>query len=247
MQRCPHCGWPADGHDCPHCVAAAAVGVPSGRDAAEVADSAADDWQVVARFGNAAEAGYFANELEYAIDCEPRLEQRDDFDPVHHFWRTSYVLSVPDDHADTAVVQLRRILDGEPIESSAAPAARVASSRLAGRAADAMHDGAPDDDANGESGINWVPIVLTIAAGSLVLWAGKKAPPLRRPAPPDDALRVDFWDALGRDRAPWVQRSETDGVRELVIDAATGHAVLREDRDGDGQFEHEVRYATGKN
>ncbi len=246
MPRCSTCGWPASSDvGCPRClptssdVPLTALGRPD--------DSSADgdEWEVVARFGNAAEAGYFANELEYAIGCEPRLEHRDDFDAIQHFWRTSYVLSVPARRGDYARDQLRRILDGAPLESVAE--SRPADRSAGDRATRPRFDERAVDDAVA-SGINWVPLVLTLAAGSLVLWAGKKVHLPRRPAAPDDALRVDVWDVLGRDRTPWVQQRDGDGgVRELLIDAATGRALLREDADGDGVFERETEYATRAN
>ena len=244
MQRCATCGWPA-GVDvaCPRCRSAVDETPRTATACSSASAGQDDDWEVVARFGNAAEAGYFANELEYAIGCEPRLEHRDDFDPISHFWRTSYVLSVPGQRGEVARTQLRRILDGETIDPC---------HETAGRSADGVGPRQRLDNQlladAGTSGINWVPIVLTLAAGSLVLWAGKKAHFPRRPAAPDEALRIDVWDVLGRDKAPWVQQPDGQrGVRELRIDAATGRAVLREDADGDGVFERETEYATRAN
>jgi hypothetical protein len=243
MPRCPECGRLFDTQGlCQRCDQR--HGSDSNAGARDAAIDAADDWRTVARFGNAAEAGYFANELEFAIGCEPRLVQRDDFDAAHHFWRTSYVLSVPEQLAELAATQLRRILDGEPGEAAA-----LTSRELPRQDRRREFGYEPTSaDAGTPSGINWVPIVLTLAAGSLVLWAGKKQHAPRRPAAPDDAQRVDIWDALDRDQLPWVQRSNegNGGVRELVVDAASGQALLREDRDGDGVFESETRYDTGR-
>jgi hypothetical protein len=239
MSRCPECGRLSDAQGrCPRCERHGYESNPATRDAPT---ECVDDWCTVARFGNAAEAGYFANELEFAIGCEPRLVQRDDFDAMHHFWRTSYVLSVPGELAELAAAQLRRILDGEPTEPAVASPERREDQRRG------FGDERQSVDAGTPSGINWVPIVLTLAAGSLVLWAGKKQHAPRRPAAPDDALRVDIWDALDRDQLPWVQRSDesSGSVRELVVDAASGRALLREDRDGDGVFESETHYKTG--
>lgn len=244
MQRCATCGWPAGlDETCPRCRSATETPQAVSTCSIGTADAADEAWEVVARFGNAAEAGYFANELEYAIGCEPRLEHCDDFDPISHFWRTSYVLSVPGQRGELARTQLRRILDGEAIE----PVHEADGRSPGGGALRSSVDSQVLAEA-GASGINWVPIVLTLAAGSLVLWAGKKAHFPRRPAAPDEALRIDVWDVLGRDQAPWIQQPDGDrGVRELRIDAATGRAVLREDADGDGVFERETEYATRAN
>lgn len=244
MQRCTTCGWPAGlDETCPRCRSATDETPRTATACSSGAATQDDVWEVVARFGNAAEAGYFANELEYAIGCEPRLEHCDDFDPISHFWRTSYVLSVPGQRGDLARTQLRRILDGEAIEPVSEFSGRSTGGPVPRRSVDSQVLAE-----TGASGINWVPIVLTLAAGSLVLWAGKKAHFPRRPAAPDEALRIDVWDVLGRDQAPWVQQPVGErGVRELRIDAATGRAVLREDADGDGVFERATEYATRAN
>jgi hypothetical protein len=236
MVRCLHCGWTSDsGDECPRCrgrlAPVASPGLPSGADPAD----GPGDWLTVARFANAAEAGYFADELHHVLECEPRIDVRDDFDAVHACWHTRYSLSVPAALAERAHAQLHQMIDGEweQLES-------------AGRSAAAGRDPfgiAPGDQGGsgptGPSGVNWVPIMLTLAAGSIVIWAGnKKAHPPRRAPAPGDGQRFDLIDVLSSDRAPWVQHLSRGGVRELIVDGATGAAQVREDADGDGVFEH---------
>jgi hypothetical protein len=195
---------------------------------------------VVARFGNAAEAGYFADELDYALGVEPRLDCRDDFDAVHHHWRSRFVLSVPVQHAEQAHKILACLLDGEtPVPAhrdddltSAAP----------------FHHPRPTmrSETSGSVGssVKWAPVLLTLAAGSLVFWHGKKPPMQRQPPAPRDALRIQLGDAPGVRDAPWVQTVEGGLRRELHFPATDGEAVLREDRDGDGVFEREYTVET---
>jgi hypothetical protein len=197
--------------------------------------SSGERWTVVARFANAAEAGYFANELDYLLGSEPRLDCRDDFDAVQHHWRSGYVLSVPDAIAERARVELRGLLeDGgaaahEREEGIAETAVAVSFDHRRVIAGPVKAPGAT---------VKWGPLFLTLAAGSLVIWHGKKPQLQRQPANPRD-VRVSLYDAPGLREAPWVQQSG-DGVRrELDFTEPGGTAVLREDRDGDGAFDRE--------
>lgn len=232
MRQCRHCGWTcgADGV-CPRCSSDAEEHRDS-RDAGVAAD-ASDVWTVIARFANAAEAGYFANELDYHLGCEPRLDFRDDFDALHHRWRTGYALSVPESLADRARAQLQRILEQEPEDAACAGAAipSIGEAETQLTATSGVSD---------LSAIKWAPLFLTLAAGSLVIWYSKKVHVQRHPVAPREALRISLRDALGDDSTPWVQESAERGRRELVIDARGEGAILREDRDGDGVFEREM-------
>jgi hypothetical protein len=237
MRQCPQCGgWCDRGQTCSRC------GLSSDGEFSEPggdAESASDAWAAVARFGNAAEAGYFANELDYVLGVEPRLDCRDDFDAVHHHWRSGFVLSVPDQHADRAREVLTRLLDGDSPEpairdedlESAVP---FTHSRLSGPAA-VRPSG---------SHVKWAPLFLTLAAGSLAFWHGKKPPVQRQPPPPRDALRIHLRETPGLGEAPWIQIMDGGARRELHFPDVDGEATLREDRDGDGVFEREYTIET---
>jgi hypothetical protein len=213
---------------------------PPGSDSTD----APGEWLTVARFGNAAEAGYFADELHHVLGCEPRIDVRDDFDAVHACWHTRYLLSVPAALAEHAHAQLHQMLDGEWEQLESAGRSTLAGHNPFGIAAGDQR--APG--ATGPSVVNWVPIMLTLAAGSFVIWAGnKKAHPPRRPPAPRDGQRFDLIDVLSSDSAPWVQHLNRGGVRELVIDGVTGAAQVREDVDGDGVFEREFVFGRRDN
>lgn len=218
---------------CSHCEESGEGGAP---EQVGAEDAGGDDWAIVARFANAAEAGYFANELEYALGVEPRLDCRDDFEAVHHHWRSGFVLSVPGSHAVAAHELLRRLLDPESSHAVEREECLEAATpcRLERLAIPVERDRALT------SSVKWAPLFLTLAAGSLAIWPGKKPAPQRRPAaPPADAMPISLRDAPGLADAPWVQTRD-DGVRrELQFRGADGKAMLREDRDGDGVFERE--------
>lgn len=237
MLRCLHCGnvCNRDG-GCAHC-----DDRPAEFHASDNLEAETDaGWTVIARFANAAEAGYFANELEYVLGFEPRLDCRDDFDAIHHYWRSGFVLSVPEPLADRARTALRQALDSESEERPAqdgVPAAAVPV--LFPRRFVDQHAAR----SNG-SAIKWGPLFLTLAAGSLVIWHGKKPPLHRAPAQPDRAERIPLREVPGLHDAGWVQ--DRGGVRRELIFAAPGaDGTLREDRDGDGVYERQFTVRVG--
>jgi hypothetical protein len=197
-------------------------------------------WSVIARFANAAEAGYFADELDYALGFEPRLDCRDDFDAVHHHWRSRFVLSVPERHAERAREVLTCLLDGAAAESTNREDRFESAVPFTHRRLD------PRSEATRSAGshVKWAPLFLTLAAGSLAFWHGKKPPVQRQAFAPQDALRIQLGDAPGLRDAPWVQTVEGGLRRELHFPARDGEAVLREDRNGDGIFEREYTLET---
>lgn len=194
----------------------------------------------VARFANAAEAGYFAHELLYHADIESELATQDHFDAVDHRWITQFVLSVPEALAQAAAEALHALVaenHNDPGDFDdgldAAPAALPLRSSVMSA-----------ELGNADSGVNWVPIILTLAAGSAVFFgakhwqvvagrAAKAGPPAQR--------REDLWQHLATPDAPWTQPAGPGhGTRQLWIRPQQLRAELREDTDGDGVFERSV-------
>lgn len=218
MWHCPGCGFTLDPADpsCPRCQSPTPP----------IAESLSD-WSVIARFGNAAEAGYFAHELAALLEIDPRITERDVLDEFSHAWRTTYLLAVPGPMAEKATNALRTIIQatsddgGQPLEFS-----------------ERRDRTCPTIDTDRElfasSRINWVPIVLTLTAGTFVFWATRKpaAGPVGKG--PGDEL----WKALISHPEPWTQQGANGRViRQLFVDPVRDRIQIREDLDGDGLFE----------
>ena len=235
MRQCSECGrWCHGAESCSRC---SEQEVSPARVAEEPQN---DHWAVVARFGNAAEAGYFADELNYALGFEPRLDCRDDFDAVHHHWRSRFVLSVPEHHAESAREVLAGLLDGAAAEATDREERLASGVPFNHR----RNEARPESARPAGSHVKWAPLFLTLAAGSLAMWHGKKPPVQRQPLAPQDALRIQLGEAPGLRDAPWVQTVEGGPRRELHFPAHKDEAVLREDHDRDGIFEREYTLET---
>lgn len=202
--------------------------------------------EIIARFGSAAEAGYFAHELLHTEAIPVRLTSDESFDALRGFWSTRYVLAVPVDKATSAklalsdLVEATRNDDGfESHETGSLAATPEPPTKYSQARSQGFDDPEIfDRDRYDDRGVNWVPIVLTLTAGSLAFWVARKAqepPPERPPVGQQDA---DLWDTLTNEPAPWYQPINGGrGIRELSIDRQHNQAILREDLDGDGVFE----------
>ncbi|MBX3438992.1 MAG: hypothetical protein KF861_15990 [Planctomycetaceae bacterium] len=229
MPKCPHCHsrFAELLDECPECRGCGDR--PS--------DVFADDNQsaepvspyvAVARFHNVAEAGYFHCELEGRLDCDVRLATQNDFDAANATWRNHYILSVPAAEAETATLLLKQLVAETADTDVAHPDP--------GRVATSLDE--TSDPVFSEPRIHWAPIVLTLTAGTFVIWAAKQAH--RNAARPAGGRvnEVNAWEQLGNIRSPWIQHlDDGPGRRELMIDPAGRTAILREDHDGDGIFE----------
>lgn len=255
MPRCPECGRLGSIHQrgCPHCgyepenqngaYAADNFRGAIAFDAAESRDEAADFIEDVAndqcrtpiaRFQNGAEAGYFADELTHAAELDVRLLVREQFDAVHGMSVTDYVLLVREADAERASQILRSLVSSTDDHD----------------ADDASGDQAAQDGFNVAAtpgGPVWVPILLTLAAGSIAYWGVEKVE--QRPRPPalvnrDRRQPPDLWRVLGMSPDPWVQKlGPGQGVRRLQIAPDRRTAVVQEDRDGDGRFERQWEFS----
>jgi hypothetical protein len=181
-----------------------------------------DGLVTIARFRSAAEAGYFADELEAAEAVRPVLTISEDFDGIRGHWGAVFLLQVPPSDAKRLSQRLRELIaetGGIETEEEATDLPVELPAR---------------------SG-SWLPLALAFAAGSAVLFAVQKAD--RLAAAPARPARVpqELLDRLSEPSGAWVQMLPAGGRRELHIDAR-GLLLLREDRDGDGRFEHSFRY-----
>ena len=219
------------------------------------------------RFGNAAEAGYFAHELQAQSSVSARIISVDNFDAVSGYWATRFVLAVPEVQATMARQALRSILEGHDAEAVSSHAGKPlsASERYSEYGIDTGGEtsafdhpafGHEDQDSvplgrqvefestqfADESGVHWMPIVLTLAAGSAVFFWSRKAPDAAAPpaAIPAKHQQGELWQYLSEDETPWEQSINNGrGRRVLVRSKKSDEMLIREDWDGDGIFEKE--------
>ncbi|MCA9111174.1 MAG: hypothetical protein KDA52_14575 [Planctomycetaceae bacterium] len=212
MSNCSHCCHELTTSDqlCPHC----GETVPASPTAEEP----------IARFTNIAEAGYFHSELEGHLDCEVHLKTQDHFDAPSASWWTDYILTVPTTDADRAIAVLKQLVsdtdnsDFHDFGIESAPDRAVL----------------PDVTQSQDSRIHWMPIVLTLAAGTFVVWATNQVQFGLRGQADRDVNGISLWDTMSTNEEPWVQKLPGGRRREISVSPDQDIAILREDTDGDG-------------
>ncbi|MCH7989478.1 MAG: hypothetical protein IID46_10085 [Planctomycetes bacterium] len=255
MPRCPHCRERFVGHPdcCPDCSGPLIETVfeeQNFRTEAEfeIGEDVPDEAIVsVARFHNAAEAGYFSHELMLAEEIPSMVKIDEHFDALSGRWSTRFLLLVPERFAENAVVSLQRLVEQsnseESTEEETRNTFRVTSEEMEQFGDELEFDRSPAV----ESGVNWVPIVLTLAAGSAAFWGVQifQARPQPQPhanAAPQGARQQDLWDRLSGSPEPWVQQLEGGRhTRRIQFETEGNVVIIREDSDGDGHFEKEHR------
>lgn len=244
MPGCPKCGYPLwfDDDECPDCKprrpdqraidrTGPQVSARSSTDGDALPE--VDEQQIpIARFQSGAEAGYFCDELCRVSGYDVCVVTRERRDSIHSSWGIDFVLVASVAQARDAAAALKRLVDDsdDPDEACDVPA-----------------DTAPERNRESTVG-RWVPLALTLAAGSIACWGIEQVvarPQARVPALVDRDPRLPprLWHILGSSPGPWIQKSPNEqGVRELTFDPRRQVLLLREDGDGDGHFEREWRF-----
>ena len=262
MRRCAHCGQPCASQQdrCPTCAHTLVqqprprddrneqmqLGRPLESDSAERPDGD-DVWVAVAAFASIAEAGYFAHELKYAEHIPTRIEVDENFDALSGGWSARFVLAAPQSMVEQAADMLHDMIEQPGYAENVAETELESEPKSRDHHVRSVDDSVEGADALAESSrMNWIPIVLTITAGSVVFWGLREfeqRPRIKRHqaemrVAPVGAVRSGFWKRLDTSSGPWVRRLEDGrGTRELWIDTRRNRATLREDADGDGHFE----------
>jgi hypothetical protein len=200
----------------------------------------------IARFRNAAEAGYFAHELHRESSIHAMVSMDENFDALSGYWSSTFVLSVPEDSAEFALHTLQQMMEHADPEDTPFDTEIERDQVAPATSRDAWMQETYDDFASPpeeSSNVNWVPIVLTLAAGSVAFWgvrAMEAQPPQAGVAAAGDRDRPDVWNLLSQPKRPWVQQLDK-GRRELRFDPVRREGIISEDLDGDGQFESQFR------
>jgi hypothetical protein len=240
MRECPHCGRRASAQD--RFCAVCATSLPPERREADAFDDAADfssdfneaDWAPVARFLNAAEAGYFAHELKLVERAPVVITAEESFDAVAGYWTTRFLLCVPAAIARRAAESLQRLVDDdEPDHSASRLADDFESAAETGERTTDVFDPARSvrADLAEPSGVGWVPLVLTLAAGSAALWSVRRPDePPRPPVAPVKRQDVEQWERLPVPPRPWTGPQERDrGERRFRLEPVEHRAGPEDD------------------
>lgn len=233
MPFCPNCGCPLS-HSPAECLTYGSESrkpgdsfVSEAKPAEEDGLGAAGDRSVpIARFRNGAEAGYFAEELYRRAGIETEVVASEQFNGVHAAWSIDYLLMATTEDAAEGARALQDLVNDSGEEADENPCGDTERSELPGRI--------------------WMPLVLTLAAGSIACWGVERAEKRARlPALVDRDARLppDLLHVLGSTPGIWRQQDpEGPAVRMLSVDSDERTAVLREDRDGDGTFDGEWQF-----
>lgn len=181
----------------------------------------------IARFLNAAEAGFFAHTLLSAEEIPASLKAEDDFDAISGYWTARYLLMVPERMAEAATAALQTLVERsenedfldapkEPNELTHVAGETVTVTRFADNP-----ERYSDEDV---STIKWGPVMLTLAAGSLALWGLRELQRPHRAEPKHGSL----WDGISQHVEPWKQDLGNGRRRELQFDRTRNRAIVRE-------------------
>ncbi len=226
----------------------------------------------IARFRNVAEAGYFANELSNRHAITTTLTTNEDFDALSGYWNSQFVLSVPEPMSETARLALQSLIeaadsddvfDSNLDENTGTDRTASDTDERTDRDWQTVPDTSFSDFTTDhsvfderstilqdvvveDSNVNWVPIMLTLAVGTVAFWAARRVafqPDPAVMAAPAKHQQFDFWDELSQEPAPWTQRIRGGpGTRQMLIDSKRNSVIIREDLDGDGDFETETSF-----
>jgi hypothetical protein len=171
-------------------------------------------WTVVARMGNLAEVGYFADILE-AQDIATRVHHRHEFSALDGIWETFYELQVPGELAESAVGTLRQELTHED-------------------------DGGHDDFLASQATRPpmFRPLLWAAVAGGIAYWAGRSGVGML-PLPPDPPDTL--WHVVSESAPFWSEPRDGEPRRCLRFDEQTSSMVVEEHFDADGIPERLLR------
>lgn len=191
------------------------------------------NWVVLAKFQNAAMAGYFADELHRQFGFATEVDLQEEREPIHSTWTIRFCLLVEKGTARQAAYALQLIARDD---SDADP--------LAPKPAHPVVNMEPRKAASHIGRLTWIMSILALVAVLfviLMLSLNPRGPWQRgRVGGPgwQRAMAAQQFAAINGDGAPWTQPINAGaGTRRLSLNAARQVSVIETDADGDGRFE----------
>lgn len=223
------------------------AGAPS--DATGDAAGTEAPFTAIARFRNIAEAGFFAEELARRnVPASVRVD--DQFDALRGNWNTSFLLLVPSERAEASAILLQELIrrsEGGELDDALPALGTLDEYGLHEREWDDRGGNHYRDEARAGigtafefesedrgAGIGWVPLILTLTAGSVIVWglrhaelwgAGPGAAPL------SEREWIELRKELGTSERPWTQPTrDGQGVRKLWFDRDRNRVAIQVER-----------------
>lgn len=206
----------------------------------------------LARFRFAADAGYFADELQAQFGITANVQLEENSDPTTGQSLVAFILSVTPELADETIPKLQQLIeaaqageyDGMPggLDAPAAPVSAAAPSNATGD--ETFQVG--DDTGTPRPRIpSWL-FLLVVCAGAVALMISMKQQQQGQAAAEDQAApltdeQVFLGEMLAVSAEPWARTTPDGGRQEVSLDESTGTMRYREDTDGDGSFEIDRR------
>ncbi|MEX0718721.1 MAG: hypothetical protein WD066_19155 [Planctomycetaceae bacterium] len=252
--RCPDCGRSTSPSDPLGCLCAAARsageplerepledGAPARRHAEREAGGAHAPLAAIARFRNIAEAGFFAEELARRnLPASVRVD--DQFDALHGHWNSSFLLLVPAERGEAAALLLQELIrrseQGEDLDDAPSEFDERAFEEFGGHDRhDEWHAGTgtagdfgPVDESRGAT-VRWVPLILTLTAGSVIVWGLRHVELFGAPpgaAPLSEREWNELRNELGTSERPWTQPTrDGQGLRKLWFDRDRNRVAIQ--------------------
>lgn len=222
---------------------------PDGEAVAETEAPVLGPQAALARFRFAADAGYFADELQAQFSIRTTVQLEENFDATTGQSLVAFVLAVSPELADEAIPKLRQLIetaqtgeyDGLPggLDGPAAPVSAV--SATDGETFEAQ----PVAVRPSARVPSWLFLLIVCAGAVALLATQRQQAPAEGPA--EDAAaeltdeQVFLRELIAASPEPWVRESPDGRRQEVSLDKSTGSIRLREDGDGDGVYEIDRR------
>jgi hypothetical protein len=194
-------------------------------------------WKSIARLSNLAEAGFYADYLE-GEGFAARVHHRHDYSALDSTWMTSFELQVPADQTKLAHAALQQGLELHEDDGLAGAEAAEWEAESPHRLRRESRGGGGDEVETRARSTVLPSLVWVLVAGGLAYTLGRSGFGASGPAAQEVILEVI------RHSSPFISEpAEGNPRRCLRYDPHRREFVLEEDRNGDGVWDRQWRFA----